>query len=62
MRVCPLCSKKGVIPENKVHFGDSQPRHVVCPACMGSGWVEILPTAKRTITIIKPHGEWRAQD
>jgi len=60
MRVCPLCNQTGKIPENKVHFGDSKPRLILCPVCMGSGRVDILPASKRTITIIKPHGIWRA--
>jgi len=62
MPACPLCNEKGRIPENKIHFGDSQPREVMCPVCKGCGQVDILPSAKRTITIIKPHGEWRTQE
>jgi hypothetical protein len=62
MRECPLCKGKKVIPENKVHFGDSQPACCVCPVCRGEGLVEILPTRKTTITIIKPYGIWCAAD
>lgn len=62
MRSCPLCNEKGNIPENKVHFGDSQPRRITCPACRGSGYVVVLPASRRMITIIKPHGEWRTPE
>ena len=61
MEVCPLCKGIGEIAENKVHFGDSQPGMVLCPACRGTGMVEIEHTRKQTITIIKPYGIWQAE-
>jgi len=62
MKECPLCKGKKEIPENKVHFGDSQPGWCVCPVCRGSGRVEVFPTERRIITIIKPYGIFRSSE
>ena len=59
MNVCLLCGGVGELPDRKVHFGDGMEKDERCPACLGGGVVEIIPTRRRTITIIKPHGVWK---
>ena len=58
MSVCPLCSGKGEIPIRHVHFGDGVYKPETCMVCNGTGEVDIEPTRKSTIVIIKPHGVW----
>ncbi len=62
MTICPLCNGECKVPDNKVHFGDGQTQLHACPVCRGTGLVQIVPTAKRIITIIKPHGVWQARE
>lgn len=54
-----LCNGDGEIPENNIYFGDSQPQVCICPACRGSGKVEVEQTRKHMIVLIEPHGVWR---
>jgi DnaJ-class molecular chaperone len=56
--VCPLCGGKGEVPVRHIHFGDGVYKPETCMVCKGTGKVDVEPTSKTTITIIKLHGVW----
>ena len=56
---CPICAGTGITISERQPQG--KPKERECPACRGSGEVEIEKTKKQIITIYKAHGLYASE-
>ena len=57
--ICPICAGTGKSISERQPQG--MPKERTCPACYGSGEVEMEKTKKTIITIYKAHGIYASE-